>query len=33
MKITRLETFTVDAGWRGWSYVKVETDEGITGWG
>jgi len=33
MKITRLETFIVDGGWRAWTYVKVETDEGITGWG
>ena len=33
MKITKLETFVVDAGWRAWTYVKVETDEGITGWG
>jgi L-alanine-DL-glutamate epimerase-like enolase superfamily enzyme len=33
MKITRLETFVVDGGWRAWTYVKVETDEGITGWG
>ncbi len=33
MKITKLETFVVDGGWRAWTYVKVETDEGITGWG
>ena len=33
MKITNLETFVVDGGWRAWTYVKVETDEGITGWG
>jgi galactonate dehydratase len=33
VKITRLETFVVDAGWRAWTFVKVETDEGITGWG
>ncbi|MEC8913384.1 MAG: mandelate racemase/muconate lactonizing enzyme family protein, partial [Chloroflexota bacterium] len=33
MKITNIETFIVDAGWRPWSFVKVETDEGITGWG
>jgi L-alanine-DL-glutamate epimerase-like enolase superfamily enzyme len=33
MKITGLETFVVDGGWRAWTYVKVETDEGITGWG
>lgn len=33
MKITKVETFVVDAGWRAWTFVKVETDEGITGWG
>ena len=33
MKITKLETLIVDGGWRAWTYVKVETDEGITGWG
>src|SRR5689334_23176958 len=33
MKITKLETFIVDGGWRAWMYVKVETDEGLTGWG
>src|ERR1700740_567963 len=33
MKISKIETFVVDGGWRAWTYVKVETDEGITGWG
>jgi L-alanine-DL-glutamate epimerase-like enolase superfamily enzyme len=33
MKITNIETFIVDAGWRPWTFVKVETDDGITGWG
>jgi L-alanine-DL-glutamate epimerase-like enolase superfamily enzyme len=33
MKIAKLETFIVDGGWRAWTYVKVETDEGVTGWG
>ena len=33
MKITNVETLIVDAGWRPWGFVKVETDEGITGWG
>ena len=33
MKITNLETFVVDGGWRAWTYVKVETDAGLTGWG
>lgn len=33
MKITNAEAMVVDAGWRPWIFVKVETDEGITGWG
>ena len=33
MKITNIETFIVDAGFRPWMFVKVETDEGVTGWG
>ena len=33
MKITNIETFLVDAGWRPWIFVKIETDEGITGYG
>ena len=33
MKISNVETLIVGAGWRPWIYVKVETDEGITGWG
>ena len=33
MKITNIETFVVDAGWRPWIFTKVETDAGITGYG
>jgi galactonate dehydratase len=33
MKITRVETFHADGGWRPWTFVKVQTDEGLTGWG
>jgi L-alanine-DL-glutamate epimerase-like enolase superfamily enzyme len=33
MKITAIETFVVDAGWRPWQFVAVRTDEGITGYG
>ncbi len=33
MKITRVETFVVDAGWRPWQFVAVRTDEGLTGYG
>ncbi|MGH8665597.1 MAG: mandelate racemase/muconate lactonizing enzyme family protein [Burkholderiales bacterium] len=33
MKISNVEALIVGAGWRPWIYVKVETDEGVTGWG
>lgn len=33
MQITNITPFIVDAGWRNWILVKVETSEGITGWG
>ncbi len=33
MKITGIETFVVDGGWRPWLFMKVTTDEGITGYG
>ena len=33
MKITNIESFVVDGGWRPWIFVKVETDEGVTGYG
>ncbi|MEE8363540.1 MAG: mandelate racemase/muconate lactonizing enzyme family protein [Dehalococcoidia bacterium] len=33
MKITGIDTFVVDAGWRPWQFVAVRTDEGITGYG
>src|SRR6266581_443594 len=33
MKITGLDTFVVDAGWRPWQFVAVRTDAGITGYG
>ena len=33
MKITEIETFVVDAGWRPWQFVAIRTDEGITGYG
>ena len=33
MKITGIETFIVDAGWRPWTFVKVTTDDGVTGYG
>ena len=33
MKITAIDSFVVDAGWRPWSFIAVRTDEGITGYG
>ncbi|MBI4013072.1 MAG: mandelate racemase/muconate lactonizing enzyme family protein [Candidatus Rokubacteria bacterium] len=33
MKITKLDTFVVDAGWRPWQFVAVRTDAGLTGYG
>jgi L-alanine-DL-glutamate epimerase-like enolase superfamily enzyme len=33
VKITGLETFVVDAGWRPWEFVAVRTDSGLTGYG
>lgn len=32
MKITKIETINCNAGWRDWTFVKMSTDEGITGW-
>ena len=33
MKITKIDTFVVDAGWRPWQFVAVRTDAGLTGYG
>jgi galactonate dehydratase len=33
MRITQVETFLCDAGWRPWTFVKVQTDDGLVGWG
>ena len=32
MKITSINTLHCDAGWRPWTFVKITTDEGLTGW-
>lgn len=32
MKITSVEMFHANAGWRPWSFVKITTHEGIVGW-
>ena len=33
MKVTAIKTYMFTAQWRNWLFVKVETDEGIYGWG
>ena len=33
MRITGIETFTVGAGWKNWLFVRVDTDEGVSGIG
>src|SRR5258708_37084370 len=33
VKIARIQSFLCDAGWRPWIFVKVETDDGLVGWG
>ena len=33
MKITRVEALHADGGWRPWTFVRVETDDGLVGWG
>ena len=33
MKITKIKTFVVDGGFRPWTFVKIETNEGLVGWG
>ena len=33
MKISSIECAVMDAGWRPWIFVKIETDTGVTGYG
>src|SRR5437879_10863109 len=33
MKIARVEALHCDAGWRPWTFVRIETDTGLVGWG
>jgi galactonate dehydratase len=33
MRISGVETFTVGAGWKNWLFVRVDTDEGVSGVG
>jgi galactonate dehydratase len=33
VKITNVEAMICDAGWRPWTFVKIQTDDGLTGYG
>jgi len=33
MKIARVEALHCDGGWRPWTFVRIETDTGLIGWG
>ena len=33
MRIERVQAIHCDAGWRPWTFVRVETDSGLVGWG
>lgn len=33
MKIKSVKTFLADGGFRPWTFVRVETDNGLIGWG
>jgi galactonate dehydratase len=33
MKVTTFDVFPVTAGWRTWVFVRLRTDNGLTGWG
>lgn len=32
MKVTGIETLHCDAGWRNYNFLKLSTDQGVTGW-
>src|SRR5262249_32999366 len=33
MKLANVETQHGDGGWRPWTFVRIETDDGLVGWG
>ena len=33
MKITKIETFKFWVDWSNWMFVRIDTDEGVSGWG
>lgn len=33
MKIVRVQTFHCDGGWPPWTFVRIETGDGLVGWG
>jgi len=33
MKVVKVEAFLIGAGWRNFTFVKIQTDSGLVGWG
>ena len=33
MKVTKVDCFLIGAGWRNFTFVKLQTDSGLIGWG
>ncbi|MFN0313706.1 MAG: mandelate racemase/muconate lactonizing enzyme family protein [Burkholderiales bacterium] len=33
MKIAKVEAIHCDGGWRPWTFVRIQTDDGLVGWG
>ena len=33
MKIAKVEALHCDGGWRPWTFVRIESDDGLVGWG
>jgi len=33
MKVSKVECFLIGAGWRNFTFVKIQTDSGLVGWG
>jgi galactonate dehydratase len=33
MKVTNVNVFLIAAAWRNYTFVKIQTDSGLVGWG
>jgi galactonate dehydratase len=33
MKVSKVDCFLIDAGWRNFTFVKIQADSGLVGWG